>query len=216
MKKIFRRIIITFAILVLLGIIAVVCCNSYINRNAENRTYESVETIPYNEVGLLLGTSPDTRFGHVNSYFTNRVKAAAELYFAGKISFILVSGDNHRRGYNEPEELKKALMAAGVPESAIYLDYAGFRTLDSIIRAKKVFGQSSLTIISQKWHNERAIYLADNAEIEAIGYNANDVTYKSSYIKNHGRELVARVKAVMDVVFHKGPKFLGEEIQIGE
>ena len=99
--------------------------------------------------------------GNNNLYFDYRILAAVELYKAGKIKYILISGDNRKKDYNEPEEMKKALIQKGVPAKFIYLDYAGFRTLDSVVRAKEVFGQNQLTIISQRFHNERAIYLAE-------------------------------------------------------
>lgn len=216
MKKIILRIIIICAIIGVAFVLAAVSCNLYITKNANGRTYDSVDKIPYNKVGLLLGTSRTTKVGRENRYFTYRIHAAVELYFAKKISYILVSGDNHIKAYNEPEDMKNALVEAGIPADVIYLDYAGFRTLDSIIRAKKIFGQSSITIISQRWHNERAIYLADQADVKAVAYNARDVTRKRSYVKNHAREIAARVKAIIDVIFHKNPKFLGEEVEIAE
>ena len=216
MKKLILRIILICAIMGVVVVLAAVSCNLYITHNAKNRTCDSVKDVPYNKVGLLLGTSRTTKYGRENQYFTHRVQAAAELYFTGKISYILISGDNHVVGYNEPEDIKNALMAVGIPENVIYLDYAGFRTLDSVVRAKKIFGQNSITIISQKWHNERAIFLADCTDVKAVAYNAKDVMRKRSYVKNHAREIMARGKAVLDVVFHKNPKFLGEEIQIGE
>ena len=101
-----------------------------------------------------------------------------------------------------------------IPEDKIILDYAGFRTLDSVVRAKEIFGQNSITIISQPFHNERAIYLANNYGIEAIGYNAQDVEYWKKKLKIHGREYLARVKMFIDLCTGKQPKFLGEKIVI--
>jgi SanA protein len=120
----------------------------------------------------------------------------------------LVSGDNSQKDYDEPTDFKKDLIAKGIPEDRIFLDYAGFRTLDSIVRAKEVFGQTSITIISQKFHNQRAIYIAKQFGIDAIGFNAKDV-YNS-----HFREYLARSKASLDLVFNVQPKFLGEKIVI--
>ena len=116
----------------------------------------------------MLGTSPKLRNGEDNLYFLYRIQATADLYKAGKISYILISGDNSRSNYNEPESMKQALIRLGIPSKVIYLDYAGLRTLDSVVRAKKIFGQNSITIISQKFHNERAIFIAQAYGIDAL------------------------------------------------
>lgn len=167
--------------------------------------------IPNNNVGLLLGTSPKLKNGKNNLYFDYRITATEELYKAGKIKYILISGDNCKESYNEPEEMKKALMEEGIPEEVIYLDYAGFRTLDSVVRAKEIFGQNQFTIISQKFHNERAIYLAEKNGIKAIGFNAKDVDVHSG-LKTQIRERFARVKMFMDLMINKQPHFLGKKV----
>ena len=161
-----------FGLILLLG--TILLCNRIIIHNTESCLYDQVETIPENRVGLLLGTSPKLRGGRPNLYFNYRITAAVELFQAGKISRILVSGDNRRMNYNEPVEMRKALIAHGIPDSVIVMDFAGIRTLDSVIRAKKVFGQDRFTIISQRFHNERALYIAGRNGIEAVGFNAKD------------------------------------------
>lgn len=188
-------------------------CNQIINKHAESKIYATTDSIPQNKVGLLLGTSPKLKNGNNNLYFDYRILATCELYEAGKIKYILISGDNRKVDYNEPEEMKKALMQKGIPENVIYLDYAGFRTLDSVIRSKEVFGQDSITIISQRFHNERAIYLAEQYGITAIGYNAKDVDAYAG-LKTKIRELFARVKVFIDLAIDKKPHFLGEKIII--
>ena len=171
--------------------------------------------VPYNQVGLVLGTSKFLSNGQINLYFKYRMDAAAELYKAGKIDYVLVSGDNAHVSYNEPIEMQKALLERGVPKEAIVLDYAGFRTLDSVVRGKEVFGQKKMTIISQDFHNRRAIYIAQYHGIEAIGYNAQDVSYASGF-KTQLREKLARVQAFIDLyLLDKQPKFLGAKIKIG-
>ena len=195
--------------------ISLIVCNRTIKKHTSAQIYSEVITIPQNNVGLLLGTSPKLKNGNNNLYFDYRILAAIELYKAGKIKYILISGDNRREDYNEPEEMKKALMQKGIPEKSIYLDYAGFRTLDSVVRAKEVFGQNRLTIISQRFHNERAIYLAEKNGINAIGYNAKDVNAYSG-LKTNIRELFARVKMFIDLATDKQPHFLGEKIIIGK
>lgn len=181
---------------------------------AKDKLYTDIDKIPQNKVGVVLGTSKYLKNGNVNLYYQYRINATAELFHSGKIEFVLVSGDNRHRSYNEPQTFKNDLVKMGIPEEKIFLDYAGFRTLDSMVRAKAVFGQESITVISQKFHNERAIYLAEKRGLKAIGFNANDVNLRSG-IKVKFREYLARVKMFSDLLFSKQPKFLGEEIEIG-
>ena len=189
-------------------------CNWIVIRSAKGRTYDEIDAVPYHKVGVVLGTVPYLPNGRENFYFNSRMKAAADLYFAHKISYILASGDNHRRNYNEPESMRKALLALGVPDSAIVLDYAGFRTFDSMIRAKKVFGQDSFIVISQHWHNERAIFIARHHDMDVVGYDAKDAIVRKAYLKIFVREVLAKVKAVYDVCVGKQPKYLGEPVII--
>lgn len=210
-KKMLWIIVIGFAVAVLLVLI----CNVKVKKSAEGRMFQDVSEIPYRRVGIVLGTTPVRPNGTPNLYYQYRIDAAANLYFANKISYIIVSGDNHKKDYNEPECMRRSLVALGVPDSVIYSDYAGFRTFDSMVRCKEVFGQDSVIVISQKWHNERALYIAQQAGMEAVAFNADDVQIKHAYLKNHTRELLAKVKVVLDVTFHKKPKFLGEPVQVG-
>jgi len=135
------------------------------------------------------------------------------LYKAGKISFIVVSGDNSRKTYDEPTQMKADLVLGGVPEEVIFLDYAGFRTWDSVVRIKEIFSQDDFTIISQRFHNERAIYLAQRHGINAVAFNAKDVN-KYYGLKTNIREKLARVKVFVDLLTNKKPRFLGEKIEI--
>ena len=210
-----RKLLYITLIIAIPCVISLIVCNQTIKKHTAAQIYNEVITIPQNKVGLLLGTSPKLKNGNNNLYFDYRILAAVELYKAGKIKYILISGDNRREDYNEPEEMKKALMQKGIPEKFIYLDYAGFRTLDSVIRAKEVFGQNQLTIISQRFHNQRAIYLAERNGINAIGYNAKDVNAYAG-LKTNIRELLARVKMFIDLAIDKQPHFLGEKIIIGK
>lgn len=194
-------------------IIAIVITNVWINYSSKNLTYDSIDSIPKNKVGLVLGAGKFTSDGGINLYYKYRVDAAIKLYEAGKIEFLLISGDNGSKDYDEPSNFKNDLIARGIPEDRIILDYAGFRTLDSVIRAKEVFGQNSITFISQKFHNERAIYLAKNNNMKAIGFNAQDITGSYGF-KTQIREYLARAKASIDVSFNVQPKFLGEKIAI--
>lgn len=207
MKKTFRLLI----ILICLPILVVLYTNLSVYVFAKGQTYSSVNEIPKNKVGLLLGTSQYLKGGGINPFFKYRIEAAVKLYNSGKIDFILVSGDNQHSSYNEPRDFKNALMAKGVPIDKIILDYAGFRTLDSVIRANKVFGQDSITIISQQFHNQRAIYIARKNEMTAVGFNAKDPKGKPQV---YLREYLAKTKAYFDILFNKAPKFLGDSIEI--
>ncbi|MBO0591858.1 YdcF family protein [Cellulophaga sp. E16_2] len=188
-------------------------CNYIIDASTEEQTYTSVEKIPANRVGLILGTAKRLASGHPNPYYTNRIIATVALYKASKIEFVLVSGDNGSIYYNEPKAIKKDLVKGGIPEDKIFLDYAGFRTLDSMMRAKHVFGLTSVTVISQEFHNDRAIYLAHKKGLKAIGFNAKDITGTNGF-KVQLREYFARVKVFIDLLTNKQPKFYGEKIEI--
>jgi SanA protein len=163
--------------------------------------------------GLLLGTSKYLKSGYPNLYFSYRIEAATELFKAGKIRNIIISGDNGRSSYDEPTDMKNELIKNGVDSNHIYLDYAGFRTFDSVVRVKEIFGQDSVLFISQKFHNERAVYIADQLGITAYGYNAKDVA-KLFGIKTKIREKFARVKVILDFMIGTKPKFLGEKVKI--
>ena len=210
-----KQILWIICICIVVAAISVLVCNGLVKKSVQGRMYNNVSEIPYRRVGLVLGTSPVRSNGTPNFYYRYRMEAAAQLYFANKISYIIVSGDNHIHEYNEPECMRQSLVAMGVPDSVIYLDYAGFRTFDSMVRCKEVFGQDSVTVISQYWHNERALYIAEHAGLYAIAFNATDVQVKHAYLKNHLRELLAKVKVVLDVTFHKQPKFLGDPVKVG-
>ncbi|MFN8206076.1 MAG: ElyC/SanA/YdcF family protein [Bacteroidales bacterium] len=187
------------------------------NRIIEQKTNELIFAnsggIPHNRVGLLLGTSKYLKSGKPNQYFSYRILAAVELYKAGKINYVVISGDNSQSNYNEPLDMKDELVAHGIPENRIYLDYAGFRTYDSVIRMDKIFGQKKFTVISQEFHTRRAVYIGNRLGLEPIGYNARDVDAYNGF-KTKLREKLARVKVFVDFLIHKEPKFLGQPIEI--
>ena len=187
-------------------LLIITACNVQVTLETKKLLYKDVSVVPPHKVGLLLGTNPYLKNGNPNKYFTYRIEAAVALYEAGKIQYILVSGDNHKLGYNEPEEMKQALISKGVPEDRIVLDYAGFRTLDSVVRAKEVFGNEQFIIISQQFHNERALFLALHNDIKAVGFNAQDVTAYYGF-KTRLREYLARTKLFLDLQWGVKPKF---------
>ncbi len=196
-------------------LISLFLSNYWINSNTKTQLYTDVNEIPFRKVGLVLGASKKTIRGTNNFYFSYRIQAAYELFKAHKVQYLLVSGDNHIKGYDEPSDMREALIALGVPDSCIVLDYAGFRTLDSVVRCNEVFGEDSITIISQEFHNQRALFIANKNNIQAIGFNVKDVNQNYSF-KTRLREYFARVKCVLDIyVLYTSPKFLGKKIKIG-
>tara|TARA_R110002051_G_scaffold159536_2_gene230896 strand:+ start:9544 stop:10179 length:636 start_codon:yes stop_codon:yes gene_type:complete len=208
-----KKILLTFLSILFLFGIMLFLSNYVIDSATKSKTYTSTQKIPKNTVGIILGTAKKLTNGLPNTYYSNRIKAAVALFNAKKIEFILVSGDNGSIYYNEPNTIKKDLIAAGIPAEKIFLDYAGFRTLDSMVRAKHIFGLDNATIISQKFHNDRAIYIAQKKGLNAIGFNAKDVS-SGSGLKVNLREYFARVKVFIDLLTNKQPKFYGEKIEI--
>ena len=201
------------SIITVLTVIFAVICNGIIIYNAEGKTFSEIKDIPKNKVGIVLGASKFTNGNRINLYYKYRLEAAEALYNAGKIEYILISGDNSTKDYDEPSTFKNDLIAKGIPEHKIFLDYAGFRTLDSMVRAKAIFSLTECTIISQKFHNERAIYLAQKNNINAIAFNAKNTTGRYG-LKTNLREYLAKTKAVLDILFRVQPKFLGKKIDI--
>lgn len=182
-------------------------------RCAQGKTYQDVQRITGKHVGLVFGC--DDRFqDRENLYFTYRMDAAAELWKAGKLDCLIVSGDNRSMNYNEPQKMKKALIERGVPAEKIVCDYAGLRTLDSVIRARTVFGVQKCLMISQLFQNERAICIAKAHGIEAIGFNAKDVTGPGGR-KTKWREFAARMMMWLDIhALHTQPKYGGPRVNL--
>ncbi len=201
-------------VLVISLLLVVLISNRLVIRKAEGSIYHSTEEIPYQRVGLLLGTAKYLVDGRVNLYYRYRIDAAVQLFDSGKIDYIIVSGDNSTPGYDEPTTMKRDLVERGIPSERIYLDYAGFRTLDSMVRSREIFGQQEITVISQRFHVERAIYIAHRKGIEAVGFCAGDVSGYSG-LRNSLRERLARVKMILDLLFGKQPRFLGDPVTIG-
>jgi SanA protein len=210
----FRRYLWIIATLCIFGVVSLVLLNSWIVRTADSRVYANFDALPENEVGLVLGAARLTGNGSLNPHFEKRIQAAAVLYRAGKVEHLLLSGDNHIKTYDEPTDMKNALLSLGVPESAMTLDYAGFRTFDSVVRARKVFGQQKLTLITDDFHAYRAVFLCEHNGIDAVAYCSDRVSLRWS-ARSRVRELLARAKAALDVyVLPTHPRFLGPVIEI--
>lgn len=204
-----RTIVLSYVVAV--PILAVVLANRAVLLDSEY-TVDQVSQLPSEKACLILGASRTLAGGEDNLFYRYRMQAAREVYAAGKCSRLVVSGDNRHAGYNEPEDMKRSLVALGVPAGAIYCDYAGGRTLDSVLRFRAVFGQQSGIVISQGFHNARAIYIARANGIRLTGYNAREVDAYNGF-RTSIREIFSRVRAVADVaVFHSGPRHYGQRV----
>lgn len=210
MAKRIRQFFIFCLLLVIAAIVGLASLDLYVSYLAKNRIYTDIATIPHRPVALVLGTSKYIG-KKINHFYPPRLDAAQALFMNNKVQAIIVSGDNATRYYNEPQTMENDLIRAGVPNQYVVKDYAGFRTLDSVIRAKLIFGQDALTIVSQRFHCERALYIAQAMEIDALCLSADDAQGIGA-IKIRLREVLARAKAVLDInILNKQPKFLGDQ-----
>ena len=188
-----------------------IVCNVWIVSSTKDKVYSDVTKLPDHRIALVLGTSHKTVGGGANPFFEKRIETAAELYRIGKIDHFILSGDNRSRYYNEPIEMRKALLKRGVPATAITLDYAGLRTLDSIVRCKEIFGQGKITVITQSFHSYRALFISEYYDMDAVAMVADEPGLEDSF-RVRIREYVARTKAVLDLyVLKTAPRFLGEK-----
>jgi SanA protein len=213
-KKNSRFIFKFFFAFLLIVIIVVITCNLWIIRSTKARIFNDTAKIEARTVGLVLGTSKLNRYGKPNMFFKYRIESALLLFKSGKIKHIIVSGDNSKTYYDETTDMHDALVDGGIPDSCITLDFAGFRTLDSVVRCLKIFGQTDIIIISQEFHNQRALFIADYYKMNALAFSTEDVPASYS-MRTSIREYFAKCKAVLDLyVLHKEPHFLGEEVKI--
>ena len=198
-----KKVCIVVGIILLIILCAIIVCDQSVAYNAKGRLHENVDSVPHRKVGLILGTSPiSTWNGRRNYYFDHRIKAGANLYKARKVDWLVVSGGDYRNtenGYDEPVAMRDSLMKQGVDSIRIILDYDGTRTLNSIAKMRDVYCQDSITIISQEYHNERALYQAKHLGIDAIAFYAKSPGRRTSWWRNRGREVLARVKLFIDV-----------------
>lgn len=203
----FRRVARRWLILtvVFVGLITLLS-NRWVINSTKSYIHDNVALLPENDVGIVLGTSPFTRSGGRSADFYGRIEAAVRLYEAGKIRHIIVSGANPDATYNEPRRMWQELVKAGVPQRSITMDFAGFRTFDSMARAEQVFGLTRFTIITQHYHSYRAVFIARKMNVPAVGYIADGTRRAHPW-----REILARVKAVLDLfVLQTQPRFLGD------
>lgn len=208
-----KKLLLWSFIIGLLGILSILLCNWWVVASTRSQIY-TIDEVPVQKVVLVLGTSKLVRGKYQNPYFNSRIETAAALYKKGKVKHFILSGDNGRKSYNEPEDMQNALLKAGIPESAITLDYAGFRTLDSVVRCSKIFGQDQFVIISQSFHTPRALFIANAYGLDATAVNTEEV-WPGLLTKTDIREYLSRCKAVLDLyILRKQPKFLGKKEKV--
>jgi len=213
MRRFLRRVVIFLCLLGLAGAGVVGYANFAPVWRSRGRLFSDVKELPETKVALVFGTT-DRVNGRENLYFRYRIDAAVRVWKSGKIKTIIVSGDNRSQYYNEPDKMKQALTERGIPAGRIVCDFAGLSTLDSVVRAKEIFGTKSILVISQRFQNERAIYLAQEHGIEAYGFNAQDVETRGG-TRTKVREVGARVKMWLDVNFLKTrPTHMGQKEQL--
>jgi SanA protein len=210
----YKKVLGALLLLFFLAAAALLVPHSLIKVISSRHLHDDVNTVDTKSAALVLGCSKMIGPGRPNLFFRSRIQAAADLFHAGKVKVIVVSGDNSTKEYDEPTDMKEALVAAGVPESRIFCDYAGFRTLDSVVRMEKIFGQRDFIIVSQRFHNERAVYIARRKGLNAEALNAEGVSIRSAPT-TYLREALARLVAVLDVeLFNTAPKFLGPPVEV--
>lgn len=211
--KIKKKYVFGVVLAVLIAGLALLIIDLHVAAAAGGLVFDDVASVPAKRAALLLGTSKYS-YGRENLFYNYRIDAAHELYEAGKVKAILISGDHSRADYDEPSQMKADLVARGVPSQYITLDYAGLRTLDSIVRARQIFGIEDYIVVSQKFHCERALYIARAKNQRAVAYLARKVEGFSG-MKIRLRETLARLKAFLDVrVLGTQPRFLGRREQV--
>ena len=207
-KKHRRKFLIAAACLVTSVALLSACADSIIRRSSEGKLFSSCISVPPRDVALVLGTSPTFK-GGPNPFYEARLDAAAELFKNGKVRGIIVSGDNSTAYYNEPRDMRNDLITRGIPSQYITCDFAGLRTLDSIQRAGCVFGQTRIVVVSQSFHLERALYIAQAEGLDAVGFVAADAPLRW-WLRARVREILARDVAVLDRLIGREPRHLGQ------
>ena len=203
------RFALKYTLIVLISIISLgLFANLWVVSHGLDNLFFETDSIEHSAVGVVLGTSSSPDGVRINSYFEERMEAAVRLYEKGKVNHLLVSGDNSSIYYNEPRDMRNYLISRGIPAEDITLDYAGFRTYDSMLRAKEIFGLNDFIVITQRYHGSRALFIAKKNGMSARVYVAGDPSGGVSN-KQMVREWMARIVAVMDVITNRKPRFYG-------
>ena len=203
------RILLFWAAAALTAALEAVFTAAWLIDGVSPRIYSSVDKIPARRVGMVLGT-PDYSRGRPSPVLAGRIQAAAELYHAGKVQTLVVSGATHPEKFNDQiTAMTQGLTKLGVPADAIVADSKGIRTLDSVLRMRDVFGYDDFITVSQRGHCMRALYLADHHHISTIGFEAGvpDGQYPDELLFSAIREPLARVKAVLDIAIGLRAKY---------
>ncbi len=207
-----KKIALSLLTVIIAVVIILYALSYYINIRTEDEIYSSIDEVPEAYTVIVLGASVKSN-GNLSTMLEDRVKSALQLYRAGKVERFLLSGDNGTKEYNEPKAMKEYLLERDIPEDHIYLDYAGFDTYDSMYRAKEVFGVEKAIIVTQGFHLPRAVFIAKNLGLDYKGYIGDKHIYEREET-NQRRELLANVKAYLELIFHKEPTYLGSKIPI--
>ncbi|CAK9885388.1 MAG: hypothetical protein XXXJIFNMEKO3_01786 [Candidatus Erwinia impunctatus] len=207
-----KRFAYTLGFLVFALVLTILGLDQWISWKTAPYIYKDMKSLPHRQVGVVLGTAKYYRSGVPNQYYFYRIQGATNAYNSGKVNYLLLSGDNGQHSYNEPVTMQRDLMAAGIPHGDIVLDYAGFRTLDSIVRTRKVFDTNDFTIITQRFHCERALFIAQHLGIQALCFA---VPSPKNMFTVRLREVMARLGAMADLyIMKREPRFLGPLIPI--
>lgn len=208
----FKRLIYGFITITTLIITLALMVDRWISWKTAPNIFNDLTLLPLRQVGVVLGTAKYYRTGVINQYYRYRIQGALNVYNSGKVSYLLLSGDNARQSYNEPRTMRRDLIAGRIPATDIVLDYAGFRTLDSIVRTRKVFDTDDFTIITQRFHCERALFIAQHMGINAQCYA---VPSPKNIFTMRVREIAARTGMLVDLYLMKRePRFLGPILPI--
>ena len=203
-----------FWIFLLTGI-SVIVIDLYISKSAKADIYNDINKVPSKKAAMVLGTSKYMIGGGKNYFYTYRIRAAAALFKAGKVKAIVVSGDHSTKYYDETGKMQKDLIEAGVPRKYITLDPLGLRTLDSVVRAEAIFDLKDYIIVSQRFHLERALFIAKAKGQKVIGFMAKDIPGTAAAYRMKAREYLARAKAFLDVyLLHTRPNFDGKKEKV--
>ncbi|MDB5252752.1 MAG: hypothetical protein JWP27_1921 [Flaviaesturariibacter sp.] len=212
-KRSLKRFALVFFGGLVMAAAATVYCDSKVRDAARGKLYSDTTAIPNRKTGLLLGTVRSLPNGKPNPYYTARIRAAVDLLRSGHIRFLVISGDNGRAGYDEPSDMRADIMREGIDSGRLFLDYAGFRTFDSMVRLRTIFGQREVVVISQEFHNERALFIAQREGIDAIGFNARDLPGRDG-LRMQVREKLARVNMFLDYLVRRKPRYGGKPVSL--
>ncbi|MBC8946505.1 MULTISPECIES: outer membrane permeability protein SanA [Xenorhabdus] len=202
-----KRLITSLIFIIAVFMLSAIMLDRWISWKTAPYVFDDLRQLPERQVGMVLGTSKYYKTGAYNQYYFYRIQGAVNAYNSGKVKYLLLSGDNAQHSYNEPNTMRKDLIKAGIPASKIVMDFAGFRTLDSIVRTRKVFDTNDFTIITQRFHCERALFIAMHMGIEAQCYA---VSSPKNMMTIRMREVFARLGALADLyILKREPRFLG-------